>query len=303
MHYEHQKNRWMGQSTSGISGGHIVAILVAGVILLFGFFFKKDTGKAEKNPADLVSPLMGTDSEFKLSTGNTYPAIALPWGMNFWTPQTRNMGNGWAYTYKDNKIMGIKQTHQPSPWINDYAAFSLMPETGRLKISENERASWFSHKSEVVKPYYYSVYLADYDVTAEVTPTERAAIFRFTFPENDSSFILIDGFNEGSMVKIIPEERKVIGYCRNNSGGVPENFHNYFVALFDRDFTSTYTWHGDTLEKEKLESEGRHSGAVLGFKTKHGDKINVKVASSFISPEQALLNLIRETGDKDFEAV
>jgi predicted alpha-1,2-mannosidase len=303
MHYEHQKNRWMGQSTSGISGGHIIAILVAGVILLFGFFFKKDTVKSEKNPADLVSPLMGTDSEFKLSTGNTYPAIALPWGMNFWTPQTRNMGNGWAYTYKDNKIMGIKQTHQPSPWINDYAAFSLMPETGKLKIGESERASWFSHKSEIVKPYYYSVYLADYDVTAEVTPTERAAIFRFTFPENDSSFILIDGFNEGSMVKIIPEERKVIGYCRNNSGGVPENFHNYFVALFDRDFTSTYTWHGDTLENEKLESEGRHAGAVLGFKTKHSDKINVKVASSFISHEQALLNLNRETGDKDFEAV
>lgn len=303
MHYEHQKNRWMGQSTSGISGGHIIAILVAGVILLFGFFFKKGTDKSEKNPADLVSPLMGTDSEFKLSTGNTYPAIALPWGMNFWTPQTRNMGNGWAYTYKDNKIMGIKQTHQPSPWINDYAAFSLMPETGTLKIGENERASWFSHKSEVVKPYYYSVYLADYDITAEVTPTERAAIFRFTFPENDSSFILIDGFNEGSMVKIIPGERKVIGYCRNNSGGVPENFHNYFVALFDRDFTSSFTWHGDTLEKGKLEAEGRHSGAVLGFKTKHGDKINVKVASSFISPEQALLNLNRETGDKDFETV
>ena len=159
---------------------------------------------------------MGTDSEYKLSNGNTYPAIALPWGMNFWTPQTRNMGNGWSYTYNDYKIMGIKQTHQPSPWINDYAAFSLMAVTGKIRISENERASWFSHKAEVAKPYYYSVYLADYDVTAEVTPTERAAIFRFTFPENDSSYILLDGFNKGSMVKIIPSERKVIGYCRNN---------------------------------------------------------------------------------------
>ena len=137
---------------------------------------------------------------------------------------------------EDYKIMGIKQTHQPSPWINDYAAFSFMPLTGKIKINETERASWFSHKAEIVKPYYYSVYLADYDVTAEVTPTERAAIFRFTFPENDSSFILLDGFNKGSMVKIIPAERKVIGYCRNNSGGVPANFHNYFVAVFDREF-------------------------------------------------------------------
>jgi len=213
------------------------------------------------------------------------------------------MGNGWGYTYNDYKIMGIKQTHQPSPWINDYAAFSLIAETGKLKIKENERASWFSHKAEVARPYYYSVYLADYDITAEVTPTERAAIFRFTFPENDSSYILIDGFNKGSMVKIIPAERKVIGYCRNNSGGVPANFHNWFVAVFDRDFTSNHTWHGDTLNLNNLEEESGHVGAVLGFKTKRGDKINVRIASSFISPEQAMVNLNRETGGKDFETV
>jgi len=257
----------------------------------------------ESDPADLVNPLMGTDSEFRLSNGNTYPAIALPWGMNFWTPQTRNMGNGWGYTYDDYKIMGIKQTHQPSPWINDYAAFSFMPITGKIKTNQTERASWFSHKAEIVKPYYYSVYLADYNVTAEVTPTERAAIFRFTFPENDSSFILLDAFNEGSMVKIIPAERKVIGYCRNNSGGVPENFHNYFVAVFDRDFASTNTWRNDTVTINGLEEESNHVGAILGFKTKRGDKINVRVASSFISHEQALLNLNRETGGKDFDSV
>jgi len=257
----------------------------------------------EFDPVELVNPLMGTDSEFRLSTGNTYPAIALPWGMNFWTPQTRVMGNGWAYTYNDNKIIGIKQTHQPSPWINDYAAFSLMAETGTIKLKETERASWFSHKAETVKPYYYSVYLADYDVTAEVTPTERAAIFRFTFPESDSSFILLDAFNEGSMVNIIPSERKVTGYCRNNSGGVPDNFHNWFVAVFDKDFTSNYTWHRDTLNRDKLSEESSHAGAVLGFKTGRGEKINVYVASSFISPEQAELNLKRETGGKDFDQI
>ncbi|HBH85457.1 MAG TPA: alpha-mannosidase [Bacteroidales bacterium] len=253
------------------------------------------------DPVELVNPLMGTDSEFRLSNGNTYPAIALPWGMNFWSPQTRKMGDGWGYTYDDYKIMGIKQTHQPSPWINDYAAFSLMPITGTIKTDETERASWFSHKAEVVKPYYYSVYLADYDVTAEVVPTERAAMFRFTFPENDSSFILLDGFFKGSMVKIIPAERKVIGYCRNNAGGVPDNFHNYFVAVFDRDFASAHTWSGDTINLNVLEAESDHAGAILGFKTKRGEAITVKVASSFISHEQAFLNLKRETGDKEFE--
>ncbi|MCU0457340.1 MAG: GH92 family glycosyl hydrolase, partial [Bacteroidales bacterium] len=255
------------------------------------------------DPAELVNPLMGTASEYRLSHGNTYPAIALPWGMNFWTPQTRAMGNGWAYTYSDNKIMGIKQTHQPSPWINDYAAFSLMAETGKLKIREDERASWFSHKAETAKPYYYSVYLADYDVTAEVTPTERCAAFRFTFPENDSSYILIDGYNKGSMVKIIPAERKVIGYCRNNRGGVPENFHNYFVAVFDKDFSFMSTFHGDTIEIDGLEQEGYHSGAILGFKTGKDEQICVNVASSFISHEQADINLRRETGDRDFDRI
>jgi predicted alpha-1,2-mannosidase len=246
---------------------------------------------------------MGTDSEFRLSHGNSYPAIALPWGMNFWTPHTRPMGNGWGYTYDDYKIMGIKQTHQPSPWINDYASFSLMPLTGAIRIKEQDRASWFSHKAEVVKPYYYSVYLADYDVTAEVTPTERAAIFRFTFPGSDSSFILLDAFNEGSMVRIIPSERKVVGYCQNNSGGVPENFRNWFVAEFDKEFVSTHTWNGDALNINDLDEEGEHTGAALGFKTGNGEIIHVRIASSFISQEQAELNLRHETGGKDFEGV
>ncbi|WP_299557279.1 GH92 family glycosyl hydrolase [Seonamhaeicola sp.] len=251
---------------------------------------------------DYVNPLMGTDSSFELSNGNTYPAIAMPWGMNFWTPMTSKMGDGWTYNYDDNKIRGIKQTHQPSPWINDYAAFSLMPVTGALKFQEDERASWFSHKSEVVKPHYYSVYLADYDVVAEVSPAERAAHFKFTFPESRSAYILLDAFFKGSMVKIIPEERKIIGYCRNNNGGVPDNFHNYFVAEFDKDFEITHTWSDEwTLLEDSLESMGDHVGAVIGFQTKRGEAVHVKVASSFISHEQAHINLTREIGTDSFE--
>jgi predicted alpha-1,2-mannosidase len=303
MNFEGHSESGFGKFTSGTSMRRFIAgLIVIGVILIIVIIQQFDKPH-EIDPVDLVNPLMGTESEYTLSNGNTYPAVALPWGMNFWTPQTRKMGNGWGYTYTDNKIMGIKQTHQPSPWINDYAAFSLMAFTGKIRIGENERASWFSHKAEVAKPYYYRVYLADYDITAEVTPTERAAIFRFTFPENDSSFILLDGFNKGSMVKIIPSERKVIGYCQNNHGGVPSNFHNFFVAVFDHEFTSAHTWHGDTLNFNSLEEQGNHSGAILGFKTKKGEKIIVRIASSFISPDQALLNLTREAGKKDFETI
>ena len=282
-------------------------VLIVNSLTIFLIFLPgcstRQQPSVNEQPAGLVNPLMGTDSEFRLSTGNTYPAIALPWGMNFWSPQTRGMNNGWAYTYDDYKIQGIKQTHQPSPWINDYAAFSLMAVTGRIRYTGEDRASWFSHKAEVARPYYYSVYLADYDVTAEVTPTERSAIFRFTFPEADSSFILLDAFDKGSMVKIIPSERKVIGYCRNNHGGVPENFHNYFVAVFDKEFTSAHTWNDKNLNLNDTDEEGDHVGAILGFKTTGGEKINVRVSSSFISPVQAMLNLEKETSGKDFDKV
>ena len=248
-----------------------------------------------------VNTLIGSDSKFNLSNGNTYPAIALPWGMNFWTPQTSSMGNGWIYAYDADKINGFKQTHQASNWLLDYGCFSFMPQTGKLKPREDERASWFSHKAEIAKPHYYSVYLADYDVTTEITPTERAVCFRFTFPDSDSSYIILDGFNKGSEVRIIPEERKIVGYSRFNSGSVPENFHNYFVAVFDKDFTMTSTWNVDQDHADELYEKGEHVGAVVGFKTKRGEQVNVKVASSFISPEQAELNLDREIGSKDFE--
>ena len=261
----------------------------------------KITEKAT-NVVDFVNPLMGTDSDYSLSNGNTYPAIATPWGMNFWAPMTSKMGDGWMYKYDENKIRGIKQTHQPSPWINDYAAFSLMAVTGNLKFQEDERESWFSHKAETVKPYHYSVYLANYDVVAEVSPTERAAHFKFTFPQSEESYIMLDAFFKGSMVKIIPEERKIIGYCRNNSGGVPDNFHNYFVAEFDKDFEVNHTWNDDwKLIENSTDSEGNHVGAIIGFKTKKGDVVHVKVASSFISSEQAQLNLSREIGTDTFE--
>ena len=253
------------------------------------------------DPVDWVNPLMGTDSKPSLSNGNTYPTIAVPWGMNFWTPQTGGMGDGWAYTYNSDKINGFKQTHQPSPWMNDHGQFAIMPVTGSPKFTLKDRASWFSHKAEIVKPYYYSVYLADHDVTAEMTPTERAAQFRFTFPESDSSFIVVDAFDKGSYIKIIPAERKIIGYTTKNSGGVTENFKNYFILYFDKPFTTANTWHGATLAKDTLELKADHTGAIVQFKTKRHEKINLRVASSFISFEQAELNLKRELGNNSFD--
>ncbi len=258
---------------------------------------------AQKNgPVDYVNTLMGSDSEHQLSAGNTYPAIALPWGMNFWTPQTNKMGDGWVYCYDAHKIRGFKQTHQPSPWINDYGQFSLFPLTGDLKITGDDRASWFSHKAETAKPHYYKAYLADYDVTTEITPTERAAMFRFTFPQNEQSYVLVDAFDQGSYVKLVPEENKIIGYTTRNSGGVPDNFKNYFVVVFDKKFEDAKVWSKDHLVDGVKELKDNHVGAAIRFKTKSGEQIHARVASSFISHEQAELNM-KELGNDTFDEV
>ena len=254
-----------------------------------------------------VNPLMGTQSSFELSAGNTYPAIAMPWGMNFWTPRTNKMGDGWQYTYTANKIYGFEQTHQPSPWINDYGQFSLMPVSGKVIMDEVGRASWFSHKSEVAQPHYYKVYLADYDIITEITPTERAAMFRFTFPD-DSSFVVIDAYDRGSQITVIPQENKIVGYTTRNSGGVPHNFRNYFVVQFDKNFEYTATFSADEdgkkseLHSGRLHEENYRTGAVIGFATRKGEVVHARVASSFISPEQAELNL-KELGNHSFAAL
>ena len=254
------------------------------------------------DPVEYVSPLVGTQSTFELSTGNTYPAIARPWGMNFWTPQTGKMGDGWQYVYTANKIRGFKQTHQPSPWINDYGQFVIMPVVGSPEFDQDKRASWFSHKGEIAKAYYYKVYLAEHDVVTELTPTDRAALFRFTFPENDHSYIVVDALDKGSYVKVIPEENKIIGYTTKNSGGVPDNFKNYFIIQFDKPFTYKATFADGTLSEGNVEQQANHAGAVIGFKTKKGEIVHAKVASSFINYEQAAINM-KELGNDSFDTL
>ncbi|MBR2014004.1 MAG: GH92 family glycosyl hydrolase [Alistipes sp.] len=254
------------------------------------------------SPVDYVNPLVGTHSSFELSAGNTYPAIARPWGMNFWTPQTGKMGDGWAYVYTQNKIRGFKQTHQPSPWINDYGQFSIMPVVGKPEFNEERRASWFSHKAEDARAYYYKVYLADHDVLTELTPTDRAAMFRFTFPEAEASYIVVDAFDGGSYVEVDKEHNRIIGYTTKNSGGVSPNYRNYFVLEFDKPFEYVATFVNGQLKEGIKAQRDNHVGAIIGFATKRGEQVGVRVASSFISHAQADINL-QELGNKSFDEV
>lgn len=266
-------------------------------LLLLFFTFRS----VARDLVDYVNPLVGTQSVHSFSTGNTYPVIACPWGMNFWTPQTGKMGDGWIYTYTDNKIKGFKQTHQPSPWINDYGQFSIMPVVGDCDFDEDKRASWFGHKAEIVKPYYYSVYLADYDILTEITPTDRSAVFRLTYPESTKSCLIIDAYDHGSYVKYEPEKNRIVGYSTRNAGGVPKNFKNWFVIELDKKIQYVKTV-CNGVYSESLEQKDNHVGIIIGFATNKGEQVQVKVASSFISLEQAFINL-HEVEGKNFQQV
>ncbi|NQD71995.1 glycoside hydrolase family 92 protein [Sphingobacterium shayense] len=247
-----------------------------------------------------VNTLQGTESEWSLSYGNTYPTVGLPFAVHFFSAQTGKNGDGWKYTYQANTIRGFQQVHQCSPWMGDYAVFSLMPAKGKLVVNEDERALVFSHDNEIAKPHYYSVKF-DNGIQAEISPVERGAHMRFTFPKKEKAYLVLDGFLKDSQIKILPQERKIVGYV-NNGRFVPENFKNYFELIFDADFESYGTWEnkGNKISPAKKEDAGEGVGAYLEFKP--GTQVEVKIASSYINASQASLNMQRELGgNKDFQ--
>ena len=266
------------------------SIFAAIAVLFFAALGSSASGRETFAPVDQVSTLVGTLSKFDLSAGNTYPAAARPWGTHFWTPQTGANDDHWTYVYIADKIRGIKMTHQASPWLGDYGQFSIMPVTTGPIVDENERASWFSHKAEIATPYYYSVYLAEHDTSIELTPTERAACFRITYPERERSYLVVDAFKGGSEIRI--EGNRILGLSVKNNGGAAEGFKLWFVIESDTPFDSA----------ETVESEPGHACALVGFKTVRGQQVNLRVAASFVSAAQAEYNL-SELGDKGFDAV
>jgi predicted alpha-1,2-mannosidase len=214
--------------------------------------------------------------------------------MHTWTPQTGRNGDGWKYQYFKNKIRGFQQAHQCSSWSNDYAVFSFMPVMDNLVVNENDRELAFRHENETGKPYYYKVTF-DNNITTEMSPTERGAHLRFSFPEGHKSYLVLDGYTRISGVKILPEKRMITGYV-NNGHGFQKGWKNHFVAVFDQPFESYGVWENrHNKVKENISSdEGEGVGAYIQFKT--GVKVQVKVASSYISEEQAMLNLTTELG-------
>lgn len=254
----------------------------------------------ETNLVRYVNTLQGTNSKHELTRGNTYPTTALPFAMHTWTPQTGKNGDGWKYQYSKDGIRGFQQAHQCSSWTRDYAVFSFMPVINELIVDENKRSSKFSHEDETAKPNYYKVKFKN-QITTEISPSERGAHLRFSYPKGKKSYLVLDGYTNISSVKIFTKENKITGFVNNGAGFKP-GFKNYFVIQFDKPIQGYGTWENkkNTLNADSTEAEGLGKGAYVEFKP--GTVVQVKVASSYISLEQAELNLSRELGaDKTLE--
>jgi len=249
--------------------------------------------------ADLPDPLVGTDSRYELSRGNTYPAVFTPFGMIGWTAQTGE--GGWPYQYAKDRIQGFLATHRPSAWMGDYGPFSLMPITGALKVLPKERASHFQHANEDARAYRYSVTLDDYQVRAEMTPAPHGGVLRFQFPKTDEAYVVLDASAGGSTVQIHPETNTITGTNSSIDGNFPPGFAQYFVAVFDRKFTRQGTWDEAGTQPDAASREGKHVGGYVGFSTKEGEAVTVRIGVSLISLEQAERNLAADTPNSDFD--
>lgn len=248
---------------------------------------------AEKDLVQYVNTLQGTNSTYELSWGNTYPTTAVPYPMNSWSPQTGKNGDGWKYQYSATTIRGFQPTHQCSPWVGDYGVFSLMP-VPELVVDESKRATPFSHDKEIAKPHYYKVTLEN-GITTEFSPTTRSAHFRFSFPAKGDAFLVLDGYTKTSQVQIDVANHRITGYVHNGAFS-PKTYKNYFIIQFDKPFVSYGTWENrkNTIQKNNLRREGEGIGAYVQFAK--GSKVQAKVSTSYISPEQAEVTMTRELG-------
>ena len=285
----------------------------------------------EKQEVDYVNPLIGTPfGGFKdgLEGGGTMPCVGTPFAMTNFVAQTcENRISRMMYVYEDSTILGFIATHQPTVWMGDYGYVSVMPQVGKLKVLPEERALTFSHANEISTPYYYSVVLnpGEKQIKGEIAAASRCGIFRFTFPQSNESHIIIQGINlkiknknrtkeESEKIKLlqgyvkIDKKRGLItGYNPDRMsasiGPRLQNFKGYFIIQFDKPFDDYGTWNdADSTEINPMNQQcyGTRMGAYISFKTKMNELVKVKIATSFISLEQAARNLSIEIPDWNF---
>ena len=251
--------------------------------------------------SDFVDTRRGTLSSGGFSRGNNFPATAVPHGFNFWTPMTDAGSMSWLYEYSrlnsDTNNLPMLQaftvTHEPSPWMGDRQTFQVMPAaTGTPDGMRGTRALEFRHDNETARPYYYGVTFEN-GMRTEFSPTDHAAVFRFTFTGNASSLIF-DNVDNSSALAVDAANGVITGYSDNRSGLSTGATRLFVYAKLDRPIVSS----------GMLPAGNRVSTGFVGFDTSADKVVTMRVATSLISLDQARHNLELEIGpDESLDSV
>lgn len=260
-----------------------------------------------KEPVDYVDPFMGTsNSRWMLG-----PYATMPYGMVQLGPdnQGADQGYNWmaGYEYAINSVDGFSHLHA---WT--MAGLRIMPATADLVYQnrptdapyKGANAGYHSRilkETEKAAPGYYSVYLYDHEVQAEMAVTTRCGLQRYTFPEKKESRILIDlqfpaeyNFNvtDARITKV--SDTEIEGYATSSTAG----FNDYklcFVLQFSKPFQSMNTWVDNSLKRNNNQVTGKGDiGAFVSYSTVKDEQIYVRSGISLVSIEQARLNLQTE---------
>lgn len=263
----------------------------------------------KNDPVELVDPMIGTGGH-----GHTFPGASMPFGMVQLSPDTRK--DNWdacsGYHYSDSLILGFSHTHLSGTGCGDYGDIRFMPMTGKPGFNPGDDdhsgyRSKFSHDNEKASPGYYKVYLDDYDVTAELTVTERCGIQRYAFPATNDAFILIDLTESAMTEKIlglsinIINDHEISGY-RRSSGWAADQIV-YFYAVFSKPFQEYGIAVDGNVERNRQDASGKDIKAYTKFSAKNGEAILVKVGISAVSTDGAKRNLEKEIPDWDFDGI
>lgn len=240
---------------------------------------------------DLVNPLQGTDSTSLFSRGNTLPIVAVPFAMAHWAPQSSDDGS-WFFQPHDQRLQGIRCTHQLSPWLGDYGQATFLPFNGDPSPEPSARASSYRPAELHIAPHSLELRLTRYRCLLELAPSERCSAMRFTFQESGAAGVFIDLPGKDAEARRATADDTIIALTRANSGGVPAGFAAYYAIRADFPITSF----------EVKEFQDRRV-AVVRFAAQAEKPVTLRVGTSFISSEQAARNLAGELGDKPFDQV
>ena len=263
-----------------------------------------------------VDPRIGTGGH-----GHCFPGATLPFGAVQLSPDTYNDEWDWCSGYhsSDASIMGFSHTHLSGTGCGDLLDFLVMPCIGPVKLQPGSRAdpdegyrSRFSHDDEVAEPGFYSVLLKDLGIRAELTATERTGLHRYTFPESNHAWLIVDlshSYLRSGSSSVFSAELTQADTHTLAGGHVTCAWtwkrHCYFTLQVSKQPLRIDFYSDDQLITPAKRSAGALLGsnlkAVLHFHTAAHEAILVRTGISGVSAEGATKNLQSEQPDWNFD--